>query len=68
MTHNVIIRIIHHTDGQFSVGKNPGGGHGSAVFKTREDADGCAKRLQAEAGGPDIAEITFHDLRRKVST
>ena len=58
----VIITIICHPNGQFSVGKNMGGGNGMKLFTTREAADAHVKHLQAEAGGPDNATIMVHDL------
>ena len=60
----VIIAIICHSNDQFSVSKNLGGGHESRVFTTRKAADAHAMQLQAEAGGPDNAKIVFHDLQR----
>ena len=51
---------LHHQSGLFSVGKK--GFSGRRVFKTREAAEAYAKELQAEAGGPDMADITVHDL------
>jgi hypothetical protein len=64
MTQKVIIEIVLHPNGQFSVV-----GHESTVFfRTRQQADGYAQRLQAEAGGPDTAKITVQDLTREVST
>ncbi len=61
----VVITIICHTNGQFSVGKNMGGFNGSEIFKTREEADACAMQLQEQAGGPDVARIVVHDLKRE---
>ncbi len=65
----IVISIVCHPDGRFSVDKNMmmGGGHWSTVFKTREAADGRAMQLQAEAGGPDRATIVVHDLRKTKS-
>ncbi len=62
--YRVITEIVH-TNGMFSVGKNMGGFKGSTVFKTREEADAHAKKLQAEAGGPENASIVVHDLKRE---
>ena len=39
-------------------------GYGSTVFKTREEADTYAKKLQAGAGEPGKAEIVVHDVNR----
>ena len=61
MTHKVIIKITHHPNGQFSVGKNMGG----FLFKTREEADAYAGQLQERAGGPDEAKIIVHDFKRR---
>jgi hypothetical protein len=63
--YRVCITIICHTNGLFSVGKNLGGFNGSTLFKTREEADTDAMRLQTQAGGPDKARIIVHDLKRK---
>jgi DNA invertase Pin-like site-specific DNA recombinase len=60
-----IITIICHSNGQFSVGKNMGGFNGSMVFRTREEADAHAKQLQEKAGGPNVAKIVVHDLKRE---
>ena len=61
----VVISIICHSNGQFSVGKNMGGFNGSTVFASLEEANASARKLQAEAGGPGNAEIKVHDHRRK---
>ena len=58
----IIITIICHSNGQFSVGKNIG--HGIRLFATRKAADARAMQLQAEAGGADNAKIIVHDLTR----
>ena len=60
----VIITIICHLNGQFSVTKRLGGFHESRMFTTRAAADAYAMKLQAEAGGPDDAKIVVHDLPR----
>ena len=60
----VIIDIICHPNGLFSVTKNPGGFHESSLFTTREEGDAHAMQLQAEAGGPNDAKIVVHDLTR----
>jgi hypothetical protein len=58
----VIITLMCHSNGQFSVTKNLGGFHESRVFTTRAAADAHAMQLQAEAGGPDNAKIIVHNL------
>ena len=61
----VIITIIHHSNGEFIVYKNLGGfpyERRHNRFATRDEADTCAKQLQAEHGGPDRAEIVTHDF------
>ncbi len=59
---SITITIICHSNGKFSVGENMGGFNGSKVFKTREEADACARQLQEQAGGPEKARIVVHDL------
>ena len=58
------ITLIRHTNGQFSVGRDLGTGHGSKVLPGREEADAYARQLQAQLGGPDKATIVVHDLRK----
>jgi hypothetical protein len=58
----IIITLIRHSDGRFSVTKNLGGGHGSEVLMTQKEAEALAAKMQAEAGGPSVAEIVRHDL------
>lgn len=57
-----ILAIICHSNGQFSVSRNLGGGNGISVFSTREEAEARAKHLQEEAGGPVKARIDIRDL------
>ncbi len=63
--YRVCITVICHTNGMFSVGKNLGGFNGSTVFKTRQEADAHAEKLQAEAGGPEKAGIVVRDFKRE---
>jgi hypothetical protein len=66
------IVIICHPNVCFSVTKDPDlplsadypEQNVSEVFKTRQEADACAKHLQDEAGGPDKAHIVVHDLTK----
>ena len=44
---------------------NLGGFNGSTVFKTRQEADAHAEKLQAEAGGPEKAGIVVRDFKRE---
>jgi hypothetical protein len=63
MQKEVIIVVICHSNGQFSVGKNLGTGLGGRVFKTREAADAYAKQVAKEAL-PAKAKIIIHDLEK----
>jgi hypothetical protein len=56
------IFILCHSNGHFSVWKEPGTGHGSPILETREEADARAKVLQDEAGGAEKASIVVRDL------
>ena len=58
----IVIVIICHSNGRFSVWREPGTVHGSPIFKTRQKADARAKQLQDEAGGPEKATIVVRDL------
>ena len=57
----IVIVIICHSNGHFSVWRGLGTGHGSPIFKTRQEADARAKQLQDEAGGPEKATIIVND-------
>jgi hypothetical protein len=60
----VIIRIMRHTNGFYSVGKNPGGSNGSTVFKTLDEANEHARQLeiQAKGSGANDVKIETHIL------
>jgi hypothetical protein len=49
----VVITLICHSSGLFSVGKNLGGLNESFVFKTRKEADAKAEQLK-KADGPIV--------------
>ena len=58
------IVIICHSDGQFSVWKDPVTGHGSAILKTRQEADARARLLQDKAESPEKTPIVVYDLTK----
>ncbi len=62
----VIITLICHPDGLFSVGKNLGGFNESFVCKTREEADAKAEQLKKEVGPNAKARIVVNDLTKRV--
>ena len=72
MTSRIKIVVIHHSNGSFSVRKNPTAPLGpelhpdteSFVFKAETDAYDFARKQQIEAGGSEKAEIIKHDLMR----
>jgi hypothetical protein len=58
----IVVVILCHLDGHFSVWRGLGTGHARPIFKTRQEADARAKVLQDEAGGPEKASILVRDL------
>jgi hypothetical protein len=58
----ILIVVICHSSGLFSVWREPGTVHGNPILKTRQEADARAKQLQDEAGGPEKAIVVVRDL------